>query len=180
MCVHIYIYISLWTILKLKLIIALGFQGGWVCFQNERERGKKNRVRGEKNILHTQQHGFDPITCWPLLLCIMLDWQANKYSLRQTSMVDIKIWNNWNGNFWEKQRITFGIIHTSELLAMENHFGHTNNSSALTAKKRHKEHSWGKPQFSQELKVLQGVIHLKILQRHFHKFRRTSSLNSTH
>lgn len=136
MCAHIYIYIyvSLWTILKLKLIIALGFQGGWVCFQNERERGKKNRVRGEKNILHTQQHGFDPITCWTLLLCIMLDWQANKYSLWQTSMVDIKIWNNWNGNFWEKQRITFGIIHTSELLAMENHFGHTNISSALTAK----------------------------------------------
>lgn len=69
-----YIYISLWTISKLRLIIPLGFHGGWVCFQNKREKGKKNRVRGEKNILHTQQHGFDPITCWPLLLCIMLDW----------------------------------------------------------------------------------------------------------
>lgn len=75
--------------------------------------------------------------------------------------------------------MTFGIIHASELLAMENYFG-----QQILFFPHNKEKILGtfmrEPQFSQELKALQDIIHLKTRHFQLHKFRRISSLNSTH
>lgn len=133
----IYLSISFWTILKWRLVIALGFQGGWVCFQKQKGKGEKEPGEREKrthctpsNMAVAQQHA-DQCCC---VLCLTGKQTNIQYGKLQL-LILIKIWNNWNRHFWERQITTFSIIHASELLAMENYFGHTNINSAHTTKK---------------------------------------------
>lgn len=71
------------------------------------EKGK----RGKERTTHPATWLW-PNTCWPVLLYLCLTAkQTNIHYCKLRWLMFTKVWHNWNGNFWERQRITLLSMH---------------------------------------------------------------------